>query len=220
MIAQKAIFALEQLDKAKITSQADRNGLVQILGEPRHRLGDKWVSIRKDDYTGNVISKEEIKVDRIEAGLVYASSNTGLNYIYTLDGGVLRSNAIDNTFTYDPPLTNLPGDELAIGKKWSNTTIQTNKVRSNLRKDEYKVIAFEEITIPAGTFKAYKIQINGWVGQNRIDNLIWVLPDWGISLKSVRRISFPRGAPIRESLELESFVRGPSSSGAISVSAN
>jgi chemotaxis protein histidine kinase CheA len=220
MIAQKATFALEQLDKAKITSQADRNGLVQKLGESRYRLGDKWVGVRKDDYTGNVIAKGEIKVDRIESGLVYASSNTGLNYIYTLDGGVLRSNTADNTFTYDPPLTNLPGDELMIGKKWSNTTTETSKVRSNLRKDEYKIIAFEEITIPAGTFKAYKIQINGWVGQNRIDNLIWVLPDWGVSLKSIRRVHFPRGSPIRESVELESFVRGPSSSGATSASAN
>lgn len=208
MIAQQATFALESLDKAKITAQADKNGLVQKAGEPRYRLGDRWIGVRKDDYTGRVISRGEIKVDRIEGNLVYASSNTGLNYIYTLDGGVLRSNTADNTFTYDPPLTSLPGDELMVGKKWANATKETSRFGTNFRTDEYKVIGLEEITIPAGTFKAYKIQIKGWSGRNRIDSISWVMPGWGVSLKSIGRVYPLRGAAIMESTELESFVRG------------
>jgi uncharacterized caspase-like protein len=208
LISQQANFKLESLAKAKITTQANRDGIVQKLGEPRYRLGDRWVGVRKDDYTGNVISRGEIKVDRIEAGLVYASSDTGLNYIYTLDGAVLRSNTANNTFTYDPPLTAQPGDELSIGKKWTNATNETNRFGVQFRTDEYKVLALEEITIPAGTFKAYKIQIKGWAGGNRIDNLTWVLPDWGVALKTIRRVYPRRGAAIRESVELESFVRG------------
>lgn len=211
LISQQANFKLENLAKAKITVQADRNGVVQKLGEPRYRLGDKWIGVRKDDYTGNVIARGEIKVDRIESGLVYASSNTGLSYIYTLDGAVLRSNTADNTFTYDPPLMAQPGDEFTVGKKWTNATNETNKYRTQFRTDEYKVIALEEITIPAGTFKAYKIQIKGWSGSNRIDNLSWVLPDWGVPLKTIRRVYHARGSPTLETVELESFVRGKAS---------
>jgi uncharacterized caspase-like protein len=208
LISQQANFKLESLAKAKITTQANKDGIVQKLGEPRYRLGDRWVGVRKDDYTGNVIARGEIKVDRIEAGLVYASSDTGLNYIYTLDGAVLRSNTANNTFTYDPPLTAQPGDELSVGKKWTNATNETNRFGVQFRTDEYKVLALEEITIPAGTFKAYKIQIKGWAGTNRIDNLTWVLPDWGVSLKTIRRVYHARGAPTKETVELESFVRG------------
>jgi uncharacterized caspase-like protein len=208
LISQQANFKLETLAKAKITMQADKNGIVQKLGEPRYRLGDRWIGVRRNDYNGAIMARGEIKVDRIEAGYVYASSNTGLNYVYTLDGAVLRSNTADNTFTYDPPLTAQPGDELSVGKKWTNATNETNKFGTNFRTDEYKVLALEDLTIPAGTFKAYKIQIKGWSGNNRIDNLTWVLPDWGVPLKTIRRVYHARGAPTMETVELESFVRG------------
>lgn len=209
LISQQANFKLETLAKAKITTQADKNGMVQKLGEPRYRLGDRWVGVRRNDYNGAIMARGEIKVDRIESGYVYASSNTGLNYIFTLDGAVLRSNTADNTFTYDPPLTAQPGDELSVGKKWTNATNETNKFGTNFRTDEYRVLALEEITIPAGTFKAYKIQIKGWSGSNRIDNLTWILPDWGVALKTIRRVYHARGSPTMETVELESFVRGP-----------
>lgn len=212
LISQQANSRLESLAKARITTQADKNGLVQKLGEPKYRLGDRWVGVRKNDYTGVVIARGEIKVDRIDGGFVYASSNTGLTYIYTLDGGVLRSNTADNTFTYDPPLLTQPSEELFIGKKWANATNETNRYGRYLRTDEYKVIAFEDVSIPAGTFKAYKIQIKGWAGRNRIDNLTWVMPDWGVALKTIRRIYHPFGAPTMESTELESFVRGAADS--------
>ena len=208
LISQQANFKLENLATSKITAQKDKNGLVQKLGEPRYRVGDRWTGVRKDDYTGNLIARGEIKVDRIEDQVVYASSNTGLNYVYSLGGSVLRSNTADNTFTYDPPLTVLPGEELTIGKKWTNATNETNKRGTLFRTDEYKILAYEEITIPAGTFKAYKIQIKGWAGSNRIDNLTWVLPDWAVSLKTIRRIYHARGPATLETVELESFVRG------------
>jgi uncharacterized caspase-like protein len=208
LISQQASFKLENLAKAKITMQADKNGLVQKLGEPRYRLGDRWVGVRRNDHTGAIMARDEIKVERIEAGYVYASSNTGLSYVYTLDGAVLRTNTADNTFTYDPPLTAHPGDELTVGKKWTNATNQSSKFAMHFRTDEYKVLALEDITIPAGTFKAYKIQIKGWSGANRIDNLTWVLPDWGVALKTIRRVYHARGAPTLETMELESFVRG------------
>jgi len=207
-ISQLANFKLESLAKAKIQTQADKYGLIQKLGESRYRLGDKWKLVRKDDYTGKILSKSKVMVNRIENSQVFASSTDGESYILTTDGGILRTNALGNTFTFDPPLNTLPGGELAIGKKWINSTTQTSLKDVHFRTDEYKILSYEDITIPAGTFKAFKIQVKGWSGNNRIDNVSWTLPDWGIPLKVVRRIFPQKGPAIKESTELEYFVRG------------
>jgi hypothetical protein len=208
LISQQATFALETLSKAKITTQADKNGVVQKLGEPRYKVGDRWIGVRKDDYTGRVILRNESWVERIEGNLVYVRSANGNTSISTIDGGVLRSNTADNTYTYDPPLSTRPGDELSVGKKWTNSTYETNRYGRFFRTDEFKILAYEEIKIAAGTFMAYKVQIQGWGGTSRIDNIYWYLPDWGVTLKTIRRIYPSRGSATRESTELESFVRG------------
>ena len=208
LISQQATFVLETLSKAKITMQADKNGVVQKLGEPRYKVGDRWINVRKDDYTGRVILRNESWVERIEGNAVYVRSANGNTSISTIDGGVLRSNTADNTYTYDPPLSTRPGDELSVGKKWTNSTYETNRYGRFFRTDEFKILAYEEITISAGTFMAYKVQIKGWGGTSRIDNIYWYLPDWGVTLKTIRRIYPSRGSATRESTELESFVRG------------
>lgn len=210
LIAEQATFALEALDKAKITAQPDRNGQVQRLGEPRFRLGDRYVVVRRDDYTGNVIQRSTITVDKIDNGLVYSKADTGETHIRTVDGGAVRLAFSDNALEYDPPRLDLPGGELSVGKKWSGATLQSDNFNKNLqRTDDFKIVAFEEVTIKAGTFKAYKIEMKGWAGRGRVDVASWYLPDWGVPLKSLRRVYMPKGAPIKESFELESFTRGP-----------
>ena len=210
LIAQQATFALESLDKAKITAQADQSGLVQRSGEPRLRLGDTYVRVSKDDYTGVVIEKAQVVVERVESGLAYAKSSTGELFVYTLDGAVARSNNANGTLTFDPPRVNLPGDQLAVGMRWTGSTLQKSlDGRSVQRTDEFKILAYEDIVIPAGKFKAYKIQMKSWAGQNRVDNLGWYLPDWGVALKYQRRVYRPKGPPSMETTELESFTRGP-----------
>ena len=209
LISQQATFALERLDKAKITAQADRSGEVQKLGEPRYRLGDQWVAIRRDDYSGRIMTRTTNKVDRIDPdGLVYVSSDRGTSSIFTIDGGTVRSNTADNTYLYDPPVLYHPGGEYQVGKKWTNATKQTNRYGTYQRFDEVRVLGREEITILAGTFQAYKISIKGWAGTSRIDNIYWYLPDWGVELKTIRRVYPLRGAATMESTELVSFTRG------------
>jgi len=210
LISQQATFALEQLDKAKITAQADKNGLVQVLGASRFRVGDQYVRVTKDDYSGRVIQRIAMTIDRIEGGMVFANSKNGDSTIYTVDGAMAVALNTSGRISFDPPRVNLPGGEIKVGMKWASSTIQTNSKGSGggPRTDEFKVVAYEDISVPAGTFKTFKILMNSWVNNNRVENTYWYLPDWGIPIKNIRKVYPLRGAPVLESIELESFVRG------------
>jgi hypothetical protein len=105
----------------------------------------------------------------------------------------------------------MPGDELSVGKKWNSTTTETN-VRSGgifNRTEEIKIVALEKITVPAGTFLAYKFEVNGYSGSTRVQHTYWCEPDWGIRIKYIRKLFRSRGSPVLETYELESRTRGP-----------
>jgi len=127
-----------------------------------------------------------------------------------LDGAVVQI-TIDGGWKFDPPRIDLPGEELAVGKKWSARVTQTSqKFGSRWREQEFKVVDFEEITTPAGIFEAFKIESTS-MQQNggRIKRSYWVEPGWGVQLKSSRIVFPPRGGQTRESTVLISLTRGP-----------
>jgi hypothetical protein len=56
----------------------------------------------------------------------------------------------------------LPND-VAPGKQWSQTIRVTTESGESLIQMDYRAIGFEEVTVPAGTFTALKIEQNGYV---------------------------------------------------------
>jgi uncharacterized caspase-like protein len=208
LISQQANFKLENLAKAKITTQADKNGLIQKLGEPRFRVGDTWVVAVRDDYTGNIIKKMTNKVTKIENGLVYIESDSG-DELRTIDGGVIKTKNSENSNSFDPPRLDMPGDELSVGKKWTNSVNQVNERGRSYRTEEIKIVALEQVTVPAGTFLAYKFEVTGYSGNSRVHHVYWCEPSWGARIKWVRTVYRQRGN-VKETYELESRTRGPS----------
>ena len=207
LISQQATFALEQLDVAKVTAQADKNGLVQVLGEPRYRVGDKFSRVTRDDYTGREIKRWDFSIVRIENGLAYMKS-ADEEIIGTLDGSAVQTVSPRGTFKFDPPVLYLPGDEFKIGKSWTVSTYQTTPQGKFTRTVNIKIVAYEKLTIQAGTYWAYKFQSNGWVGSSRFEDTYWHIPDWGVRLKSITKFYPSRGAATLETTELVSFSRG------------
>ena len=208
-ISQQALFTLENLAKAKITSQKDKNGVQQIAGEPRYRLGDTWVTSLIDDWNGKEIRRTTSKVVKIENGLVYIEGDEGES-IRTLDGAAVKIRT-DGGWKFDPPRIDLPGEELVIGKKWSARVIQTSeRLGSRWREEEFKVVDFEEVTTPAGVFKTFKLEATSMQQNgNRIKRTYWVEPGWGVNIKSNRIVYPSRGGQTRESTVLISRTRGP-----------
>ena len=206
LIAQQATFALEQLDKAKITAQADRNGLSQKAGESRFKLGDKFTRVSRDGYTGNVIRQVTSQVDRIEDGKVYVQSELGES-IGTTDGAWFKTFNPYGAQTFDPPFLTMPGDELAVGKKWKAVNEVSNRFGKIKYSYEIRIVAYEKITIQAGTFWAYKFELNGWAGSTRVEETYWHLPDFGARIKSISKYVPPAGGATFEHAELVTLSR-------------
>ncbi len=71
--------------------------------------------------------------------------------------------------------------EYAIGKKWSTRFKVEQQIRTSETEIEFKVVAREKITVPAGTFDAFRIEGAGWsrtsLGESNSNNpKYWIAP--------------------------------------------
>jgi hypothetical protein len=108
--------------------------------------------------------------------------------------------------TWDPPLNwQYP---LTVGKSWTREpriTIHAAK-RTIPYKEEQKVEAYEDVTVPAGTFRTFKVRSISSLGD---DNLIWFSPEMGVFVKvlNTRTAKHSQGPGTRV-IELLSYKRG------------
>lgn len=95
--------------------------------------------------------------------------------------------------SYDPPLDY--AWPLTVGKTWrsvNTVTVHATGQKTPVTTD-FKVAAFEKVTVPAGTFKTYRID---WVNSQGESESRWVAPAEGIATvkRHVERVaSHPQG---------------------------
>ncbi len=100
--------------------------------------------------------------------------------------------------TFDPPVDyQWP---VAVGKTWtsSHTVTQLPSGRQSRLEIQWKVEAYEDVTVPAGTFKAYRITWSNQLGEVETR---WFSPSAGLSTikRQVQRpASHPQGAGVLE----------------------
>lgn len=133
------------------------------------------------------------------AGLptVYAAPNGSWQGMYSRGQPVI---------TWDPPLSwEWP---LEVGKSW--TREQRMTIHAAKRTIPYvltqRVEAYEDVTVPAGTFKAFKVSTVTSLGD---ENLVWFSPAHGIFIKqSLKRTARHAQGPGTREIELLSYKRG------------
>jgi len=202
LISQQATAALERLAKAQIVAQPDRNGVVQTT-EPRFRVGDVYEFRIKDTLTGVEMRRGSTAVARIENGLVYMQDG---RTVMTVDGGTIKNPFVAN---YDPPRLDQPGGEYSVGARWTARTLETTLHGQKVTGDhDFKILALEDVTVPAGTFKAYKIELNSVTSLARVKLTYWAQPGWGLNIKTIREIRVFRQQPTFDTIELVSRRRG------------
>lgn len=108
--------------------------------------------------------------------------------------------------TWDPPVGwNWP---LEVGKMWTNSTRLTNHVTKQTIAFDYtqKVEAYEDVSVPAGTFKAFRVSTVNTIGD---ENVQWFSPELGIFVKTnLRRTAKHRqGAGTRETEIVSQSIR-------------
>jgi hypothetical protein len=86
--------------------------------------------------------------------------------------------------TWDPPLHwEWP---IEVGKSWTRAQRVTNHATKQTTSYEItqKVEAYEDVTVPAGTFKTFRISTVNTLGD---DNMVWFSPNLGIFVKQVNK---------------------------------
>jgi hypothetical protein len=202
-----ALFKLEELDKVKIVAQIDVNGVKESLGVFKAKVGDEYVVSRvtNNSLFGGELALLKTRVIKIENGLVYSETN-GQETVQTINGGQVKStNGYGENFSYDPPRLDLPGEPLSVGKKWIGGTVENG---AKWRDDEMKVIALENVVVPAGKFKTYKIEMNSKLDSGvKVRLTYWVDVDTGMKVKRIREVFSNRGNNINETFTLVSWKR-------------
>ncbi len=108
--------------------------------------------------------------------------------------------------TWEPPVEwQYP---LKVGKSWTrkyNMTIHAAK-QTFAVEDAQTIEAYEDLTVPAGTFKAWRVRTTDNLGN---DNVQWYAPELGIFAKqSLRRTANNAAGPGTREIEVISYNRG------------
>lgn len=153
-------------------------------------LGDQAVYRKSDLLTGIEEGKHVLRVTRVDVQNDWVEFN---------DGKVatdLLGNPVKNPkWTYDAPMQLFP-PELQIGKKWLAKMALTN--REGKRADvelDVKVAALEKISVPAGEFHTFRIEVSGWnnTAGSRLERRFWVVPGLNFFVKAERTSRNRRG---------------------------
>ena len=214
-ITEQATFALEKLSSGKVLPAPNQNGIKIVENKVRFRVGDSQINQITDLNTGTVLWEGSLTVERIANNLAYVKVDQRSEAeIYTLDGGITKGGATEDVYSWDPPRVDLPGDELVVGKKWTARTIETVGKTGNrlLREDQTTIVAYEDVTVPAGTFKAFKIVMNSSYNNGTVNKrTYWVESGWGFNLKTIRDIKRANGNNQHQVIEMVSRTKGGSS---------
>ncbi len=191
LLSANANFKLEELDKRKIAAQTDKNGLSESLGLFKVKPGDLF-TYSVIDKRALINSKERtvnVQVNKIQDGLIFLLVNSNREEIRTISGGYVSGYSDGQPLSFNPPRQDLPGEPLFVGKKWSSASFQKSGSFESSRTDKFQVLAVEDITTPAGTFKTFKIEMNGQHSNSTINQIYWIDADSGIRVKTIRVVN-------------------------------
>jgi hypothetical protein len=154
-VSEQAQFRLDQLQKVKTQDQVGVDGVKHLKsGVNRYALGDVFTYERTDGFT----KKKETIVWHVTFADDRRVEINGGKLVFDQMGGVLR-----NRFgRKDPALLSAPAD-IAVGKRWRSAFLNTgpnNVVKSAFY--DFRVVALEDIVVPMGRIKAYKVERQGW----------------------------------------------------------
>lgn len=155
-ISEAAQSRLDQIAKPLVTATPvqGRHSVQRDV-----QLGDEIEYVYRDPLTNVEMRRETLRATAIKDGFV--EINHGEQMV-TLTGGTVRNST---GIVFDPPLQALPAGEFQIGKSWVSRSQETmpKNIPTPLGdtgwvEQDMKVTAYEQVTVPAGTMYAYRIE--------------------------------------------------------------
>ncbi len=220
-ITEAAHARLNALASPTIMVQgAGPSGKAQAYALSKHRLGDTYENRATHSTSGGVIettekvirmSDREIAVESLTTIPGMAKPASSVKY-FDPQGGFL---GLKDVFTNSPPTYLAPSGLLQVGASWKESS-QMTWLRPNMPSlppstSYSRITARETVTVPAGTFDAFRVEINqvyppgGLIQRNLCT--FWVSPDIPLPIKNQCRQE-ASGPPTISTGELLRFTRG------------
>ena len=73
--------------------------------------------------------------------------------------------------------------DLAVGKRWRSAYTNTRSGQVGNAFYDFRVVGLEDVTVPAGTFKTYKVEGVGMSGEGYLSQVRWIDPATMISVR-------------------------------------
>ncbi|HWS75417.1 MAG TPA: hypothetical protein VN324_09790 [Quisquiliibacterium sp.] len=171
-------------------------------------MGSTWnVAERNTGSFGADVQYQERRGSATWQGkqVITFASSRGVTSMMSPDGGFMAVAGPDGKpiMSWDPPVgLQYP---LAVGRKWTASTRMTlHAVNRAIPFDaSCSVDGYEDVTVPAGTFKTFRIGCSNTVGH---DEVYWFSPDLGIWVKtSLKRSAASPFGPGTQERQLTSF---------------
>ena len=137
-------------------------------------VGDRLEYRISDLLTGVEIRTVTLRFTRVDEANDRIEANDG-EWVFDLMGNALRQPGAGES---DIPEQLLPA-ELQIGRKWVAGWIRQHPRWGKLVFDvECQIEALEEIVVPAGRFKAFRVRARGWIRNSgeSLDWTRWIVP--------------------------------------------
>jgi hypothetical protein len=211
-LVEVALARLDRLNNQLVAANSSREQPLRRPGAKRHYKGDAYVFRNLDYLTGKETARYTLRVTGIDGDLVEVNNG---DLLMTESGRDIR---IGNGH-YDPPLITVPPVDFVVGDKWTQRTLFTpTRGPRQWREFETSIVAYEDVTVPAGTFKAYRLEttMKGEF-ETGYKSIHWFEPEWGMSIR-VERVGHSRYEGFASVRELVSRRRGDA--GTTSVEAN
>jgi hypothetical protein len=169
-------------------------------------LGSTWTQAQRNtgSYGSGTAQVPFKRAERMWQGKMMGAIESPQQVILATSGGgwaVILSPDGKPILSYDPPLDyDWP---LVVGKTWTKSYKMTVHAKNQVVPFDatYKVEAYEDVTVPSGTFKAFKISFSSIGSQDTY----WFVPELGIFAKqSLRRTDKSGYGPGTREVELVS----------------
>jgi hypothetical protein len=139
------------------------------------RESDLLTGVGRRIYTERV-TRVDHEADRVEI-------NRG-KVIWDLMGNVIKVGDIK----YDAPVQFTPA-EFQLGKKWKAAFIRIENGRSLNAYYDLRIVRRGKVSVPAGTFEAFRIEGEGWSKNIQLEVRLWLVPglNFPVKLEKVTR---------------------------------
>ena len=182
---------------------------------PEVKVGDRWVTRSKDVATGELRQPFTTTVTEVTDNTIVVQVGGRTVSTLSREWNVIETKVDDKVTFTATPLWMFYQFPLEVGKKWSGRWETTSLTQATSWTADVVVEAIESVTVPAGTFQAFKVRFQGtyngrafatgrgsWTGRRQ--QTVWYAPAVKRAVKGEWQESSP-GYTNREAYELQSF---------------